>query len=613
MTLFRDDLLRWQALPAGLVHGGSLRLALVGATEDGITADPGLCMHLLDHMAALGLRTERSTAGAICGALGPERLHALLRALALRKLTEDETAAPAALREQALLRACLARELARSIRYSEPEEAFLCALVMNAGEWLRTDGAGAAQAEIGQSLLQRWGLPPAALDALRYRNLGWNQLSGAHPLTVVLRLAEEISAGRVGDSLENPTLVELRSRAGDSARLLLGTRDEPPSADEAYAAFGPAGPEAWAATLSAFQAWFGAHPLLLFRLDEDTGLLHAVAAPAAAQDLRLPLDPQSSIVGRALGEARVLASGTGGTTPTLADEQMARILRRPGLLCVPMLGATARGVMVIGTEAREAAAFRDRSDALLLFARRSATLLGPAVRPAETAAPVESGALVPGIREVLHEAAAPMTTLRNYLHVLRQRDGAGDELRIMAEELERLQGILRQLDPRQTLGSVREDDLNRLVRDVLDSLRVDPLAQARKLASDLDPALQPLSLDAGALKQVLINLCRNSLEALPPGGQLRVATRDGINVDGCESLLIEVSDDGPGIPAAERARLFEPKTSRKPGHSGLGLSIVRRLVRELGGSISCQSGPGGTRFQILLPRSAAPSHDSPEH
>jgi nitrogen-specific signal transduction histidine kinase len=83
-----------------------------------------------------------------------------------------------------------------------------------------------------------------------------------------------------------------------------------------------------------------------------------------------------------------------------------------------------------------------------------------------------------------------------------------------------------------------------------------------------------------------------------------VTTQDGVNLQGRLYVEIAVADNGPGFPEALRAQLFQPVTSAKgKGHAGLGLSIVKHLVDELGGLASCRSHPaGGAVFAILLPQ-----------
>jgi len=98
-------------------------------------------------------------------------------------------------------------------------------------------------------------------------------------------------------------------------------------------------------------------------------------------------------------------------------------------------------------------------------------------------------------------------------------------------------------------------------------------------------------------------LIKNSAEALDTDGQLMVHTRDYVNVDGKQHVELSVADDGPGIDTDIQQQLFSPVRSTKGmGHAGLGLTIVKKMVNELHGSISCRSSDKGTSFHILFPK-----------
>jgi PAS domain S-box-containing protein len=110
------------------------------------------------------------------------------------------------------------------------------------------------------------------------------------------------------------------------------------------------------------------------------------------------------------------------------------------------------------------------------------------------------------------------------------------------------------------------------------------------------------------LYQVLSNLCTNAVQAMPAGGQLTVGTSE-VQVDGRPTLQLLVRDTGAGIAPEVAPRVFEPYFTTKPSGqgTGLGLSVVRGLVEELGGEIDFQSRPGaGTTFVVRLPAVAAP-------
>jgi len=129
------------------------------------------------------------------------------------------------------------------------------------------------------------------------------------------------------------------------------------------------------------------------------------------------------------------------------------------------------------------------------------------------------------------------------------------------------------------------------------------------------PSPEPLRLemDPVHLEQILMNLCVNSAQAMPEGGEIRIALRPvpreaadpeaGGDAGGRQALL-SVEDDGPGIPDPVRDRVFDPFfTTRGPGEgTGLGLSVVHALVSSYGGTVRLDSPPGrGARFEVRLP------------
>jgi signal transduction histidine kinase len=108
--------------------------------------------------------------------------------------------------------------------------------------------------------------------------------------------------------------------------------------------------------------------------------------------------------------------------------------------------------------------------------------------------------------------------------------------------------------------------------------------------------------DADILKQILVNLVKNAVEALPDGGRIEIANRGHVNRERKLYLELVIGDNGPGLSTEVLANLFTPVRSNKEGkHHGLGLSIVHSLVKKLDGVITCRSGKSGTTFEILLP------------
>ena len=142
-----------------------------------------------------------------------------------------------------------------------------------------------------------------------------------------------------------------------------------------------------------------------------------------------------------------------------------------------------------------------------------------------------------------------------------------------------------------------EDSVNEVVTAVTEFIR--PLAARQGITVDLetDPAVPAMAIDRSLLRQAVLNLIKNGLEALSQGGALSITTR---RLD--TAVEIGVSDTGPGFSEEVGGRLFEQFFTTKPQGSGLGLSITRQIAEEHGGQVRWTSQPGaGATFFITLP------------
>jgi two-component system NtrC family sensor kinase len=215
------------------------------------------------------------------------------------------------------------------------------------------------------------------------------------------------------------------------------------------------------------------------------------------------------------------------------------------------------------------------------------------------------GQMVSGIA---HELSNPLTTIVGYAHRLLARPdapGRAEEVRQIYQEAERAGTILRQLllNARETLPERRLVSVNQIVQHAIDLRRFTLAAEKIRVEVDLDPALPFVEGDPGHLQQVLMNLLGNAQQALEQkgqGGTIKLSTRRV----GERRVLLEIKDNGPGIPQAILARIFDPFFTTKPAGvgTGLGLAIVLSVVREHGGQVHVISPPmGGAIFQIELP------------
>jgi signal transduction histidine kinase len=142
-----------------------------------------------------------------------------------------------------------------------------------------------------------------------------------------------------------------------------------------------------------------------------------------------------------------------------------------------------------------------------------------------------------------------------------------------------------------------EDSVNDMVSSLIDFVR--PLAsrQGIRLKAETDPSVPSMAIDRSLLRQAVLNLIKNGLEALSQGGSMTVTTR---RVE--DTVEIAVTDSGPGINEEVGSRLFEQFFTTKPQGTGLGLSITRQIAEEHGGQIQWSSRPGeGATFTITVP------------
>ena len=141
-------------------------------------------------------------------------------------------------------------------------------------------------------------------------------------------------------------------------------------------------------------------------------------------------------------------------------------------------------------------------------------------------------------------------------------------------------------------------DLNDLVRAVGTLLSPEADSRSVKLRVEPSPLVAVASVDRERIKQVLVNLVRNGLEAVKEGGKVRIAVRRLP-----AHVALDVVDDGPGV-ADPKAPIFDAFFTTKDRGTGLGLSIVQRIVSDHGGDVSFDSRPGATTFTVRLPTAA---------
>ncbi len=215
---------------------------------------------------------------------------------------------------------------------------------------------------------------------------------------------------------------------------------------------------------------------------------------------------------------------------------------------------------------------------------------------------------------VAHEIGNPLNSLDIHLQLIERklrklppgdRGPLEEHVDTARREIQRLDTILRQFLEaiRPTTPDREACDLHQILHDTLKLLEPELSSRDIKVELDLEPGFPELELDATQFQQVFYNLIRNAYQAIRGSeGLIRITT--GHNDYECR---ISIQDNGTGIPPEQMGSLFEPYRTTKQAGTGLGLLIVRRVVREHGGEIEIESEPDvGTSIHIHLPRGPKP-------
>ena len=209
---------------------------------------------------------------------------------------------------------------------------------------------------------------------------------------------------------------------------------------------------------------------------------------------------------------------------------------------------------------------------------------------------------------VAHEIKNPLQSIGIHIQLIQKlmqgrkslkRDQIEPYLNVMTEEVDRLNRIVvdflfavRPMDSRMA-----RQDLNQVVRELMEFMRFE-LEEARvALELELDPKLPQVELDDRLMKQAILNLVQNAISAMKGGGTLRIqSSRQGNDV------LLRISDTGIGISEENMRKIWEPFFTTKDFGSGLGLTVVFKIVKEHRGEISVESVQGeGTTFTMSIP------------
>jgi two-component system nitrogen regulation sensor histidine kinase GlnL len=215
------------------------------------------------------------------------------------------------------------------------------------------------------------------------------------------------------------------------------------------------------------------------------------------------------------------------------------------------------------------------------------------------------------IRNLAHEIKNPLGGLRGAAQLLEReldRPELTEYTQVIMQEADRLQSLMdRLLAPNRI---PQPAPLN--IFECLERVRSLLLAEYPELTirRDYDVSLPPVTADKEQIIQALLNIGRNAAQALKGRGEIELRTRVARQVTLARKLhrlgvMLQIVDNGPGIPAELREKVFFPLVSGREGGTGLGLTIAQNFIHQHGGVIEVESEPGRTCFTIVLPLEAA--------
>ncbi len=514
---------------------------------------------------------------------------------------------------------------------------------------------GMTHAEAGAWLIERWDLDSFMADSARYHHEPMERLKSAHPLIRLVCLAHLLSSYRL-DALDGAG--ELCGIGNDELQTILNgvqaqTRTAAAyfgitisEADPAAAVYHPpvqiqgktaatlADEVRNTALVSAAAQSFAhlngrellesiAHTAgVLFNFDNTLLLLHHAKTLTGfplnehqqrVGEFSIPLDGESAIAESVLKRQAVFIGRDVTSSSSIVDQQLLRSMKTEYLVYMPLISEqSCMGVLVGGLSSAQAAELWDSERLLKSFATQAAASLKSAT---QLRSEIEKNIARVNMehqtasRKVIHEVNNPLSIIKNYLGVLDDKiarnESVIEEISILNEEIDRVGRIVGGLAGREAEPETTE--VNGVLKDVVRLFSVSRyLPPSVNIAVKSREEPDAIACSADPLKQILLNLIKNAVEALPGGGTIEVRNNGRRMKDGRAYCELSVSDNGAGIPKEVLENLFSPVKSSKRGENrGLGLSIIHDLVKKIGGEISCDSGTSGTTFTVLLPLASA--------
>lgn len=561
----------------------------------------------------------------------------------------------------------VARCLSPTVGYLHVEEAQLCGLLLNLGlhaqfsrhgdDYVELAVETFGHAELGQreqeqyqtdhlqiaeQLIEPWKLDSFLVDALRFLPNDVAEIENCSQLLKIARLAQQIcqqpqklskDAEQLAERLfqfrqsevnylfswahglyqsqapaanSEQLFADLKSARGRLIDLIFALADQEGARARLVGSIRPETLVSEARDLYLENSPAGEAIFLL--VDHKNDQLSGIVAPGQARlisELKVPLDASLSLVVQSLVTGELVSSFAAKQPLSVIDQLLLRICGSKGFSCQPFrLEGRLLGAVVLGVDTEQALSHL-QCLRLQMFAQvvsESLAQLSSGVQERLS----EGGGL---LRRVSHELGNPLTIIGNYAEVISHllADGEHRELpESIKREVRRIDDVLTYYLNLQELPPFPDQNvsLNQLVYEAVDALQESDFQPRQiEIRFDLKHDLEKVSTNGLLVKQVLVNLLKNAAEAVEPGGEISLSTRDNFCSDGGRYAEVVVQDNGSGIDPQVQDKLFRPVVSTKgPGHAGVGLSIVKGMVDDLGGRISYHScSASGTGFHLQIP------------
>jgi HD-like signal output (HDOD) protein/nitrogen-specific signal transduction histidine kinase len=328
------------------------------------------------------------------------------------------------------------------------------------------------------------------------------------------------------------------------------------------------------------------------------------------------LSPDHSLLAKCLLQRQIMHSfdACSKSLKSIVDRQICRLLGADGLMLIPLYEEAQNvGVIAVGISKSHVKAIASKAEFITLFSREAARALlsiSAAERTNLQKAEDAQKNYHLHAKKLVHEVNNPLSIIKNYLHLLSEKlsEESAPEIQVIQDEIDRVSKLLLSL-PNNIENTQPDDsgmvDVNSVIMDLGNLFQTGNFSlHGIKVDFKPDNTIPPIVINANKLKQILINLIKNAMEASPPDGKITVSTKDNVYFGAGGFIEIKVEDKGPGLSDEILRQLYAPVVSSKgKNHSGLGLTICKNLIDELKGMIRCDSSAlTGTVFYIFVPR-----------